>query len=153
MVVSCTLPLLAELIWKNVIKKDLFSQLFCKQPPLPYKYAAGCDESEDKSGSYLVWRPSAAQLERSKRGKNAAQENTKSREDDAFLKFLPKDRDLKTMIGIISIFYCYGLSWNKAKYLHTNTTLFIKKIKCVFFWSSNVKDCVDIIQSKKIRYS
>ena len=85
-------------------------QLLCKQPPLPYKYAAGCDESEDKSGSYLVWRPSAAQLERSKRGKNAAQENTKSREDDAFLKFLPKDRDLKTMIGIISIFYCYGLS-------------------------------------------
>ena len=85
-------------------------QLFCKQPPLPYKYAAGCDESEDKSGSYLVCRPSAAQLERSKRGKNAAQENTKSREDDAFLKFLPKDRDLKTMIGIISIFYCYGLS-------------------------------------------
>ena len=119
-----------------------------KQPLLPYKYAAGCDESEEKSGSYLVSRPSTAQLERSKRGKNAAQENTKSREDDAFLKFLPKDRDLKTMIGIISIFYCYGLSWNKAKYLHTNTTLFIRKKNKILFFGA-VKDCVDIIKSKK----
>merc|ERR1719204_1754847 len=58
---------------------QLEDQLLCKQPPLPYKYAAGCDESEDKSGSYLVCRPSAAQLERSERGKNGAQENTKSR--------------------------------------------------------------------------